>query len=67
MFYLEGDLIDLVQQVDAWDVSPVAFDDVDKVVGCGVVPQSDVRVVDLVLGQDRFNLYQKVEMNNLHE
>ena len=59
MFYLDRDLIDFVQQVDAWDVSPVAFDDVDKIVGCGVVPQRDVRVVDFVLGQDRFNLMQK--------
>ena len=55
-FYLDGDLIDLVQQVDAGDVGPVSLDDIDEVVGRGVVPQCDVSVVDLVLGQDRFHL-----------
>jgi hypothetical protein len=63
MDYLDRYLIDFVQQVDAGDVGPVAFDDVDKIVGCGVVPQRDVGVVNLVLGQDRFDLIQKVQRN----
>ena len=41
-------LVNLVQQVDAGDVRPVALHHVDQVVGCGVAPQSDVRVVDPV-------------------
>ena len=54
--YLNRNLVDLVQQVDARDVGSVAFDDVDQVVGGGVVTQRDVGVVDLVLRQDRFHL-----------
>ena len=45
---LDRYLVDLVQQVDAGDVRPVALHHVDQVVGCGVAPQSDVRVVDPV-------------------
>ena len=50
--YLNRNLVDLVQQVDARDVGSVAFDDVDQVVGGGVVTKRDVGVVDLVLRQD---------------
>lgn len=45
-------LTNFVQQVDARHVYPVALDHVDEVVAGGVVAQRDVRVVDLVLGQD---------------
>jgi hypothetical protein len=55
-FHLDRNLIDLVEKVDARDVGSVAFDDVDEVVGSRVVPQRDVGVVYLVLGQDRFDL-----------
>jgi len=55
-FHLDRYLIDLVEKVDARDVGSVAFDDVDEVVGGRVVPQRDVGIVDLVFGQDRFDL-----------
>jgi hypothetical protein len=54
--HLDGDLVDLVEQVDARDVGPVALDDVDQVVGRGVVSQRDVGVVNLILGQNRLDL-----------
>lgn len=50
--FLDGDLIDLVEQIDAGYVDAVALDDVDEVVAGGVVPQRDVRIVYLVLGQN---------------
>lgn len=55
---LDADLIDLVEQVDARDVNPVALDDVDEVVGRRVVLEHDVRVVDLVLAQNRLHRVQ---------
>ena len=33
---LNADLVDLVEDVDAWDVSPVAFNHVDQLVRGGV-------------------------------
>ncbi len=50
---LDRYLVNLVQQVDARDVDSVSLDNVNQIVGRGVVSQRDVRVVDLVLGQDR--------------
>lgn len=49
---LDADLIDFVEQVDARDIDAVPLDDVDQVVGRRVVPQRDVGVVHLVLGQN---------------
>jgi len=49
---LDGDLIDLVQQIDAGYVNAVAFDHIDQVVTGGIISQSNVRIVDLVLGQN---------------
>lgn len=52
---LEGNGVDLVEGVEARDVLPVAFDDVDDVVLCGVAFDAQVGVVDLVLPKDGFN------------
>ena len=49
---------DLIEQVDAGDVDAVSLDDVDEVVGSGVTTQGYVRVVDLVLTQDRLDQIQ---------
>lgn len=59
---LDGQLVDLVQNIDARYVSPVAFDDVDELVDGGITSAENIaahyfifpanRVDDLV-GQDR--------------
>ena len=55
-FYLNRNLINFVEEIDARDVCSVALDDVDEIVGGGVVSQRDVGIVDLVLRQNRLNL-----------
>jgi hypothetical protein len=50
--YLDRDLIDLVEQVDAGDVGPVALHNVNKIVSSGVISKCNVCIVDLVLRQD---------------
>ena len=53
---LDRNLINFVEEIDARDVCSVALDDVDEIVGGGVVSQRDVGIVDLVLRQNRLNL-----------
>ena len=53
---LDRTLINFVEEIDARDVCSVALDDVDEIVGGGVVSQRDVGIVDLVLRQNRLNL-----------
>ena len=50
--YLDGDLVNLVEHIDAGDVDSVALDHIDQLFSRGVVPQSDVCVVDPVLSKD---------------
>ena len=54
---LDRNLINFVEEIDARDVCSVALDDVDEIVGGGVVSQRDVGIVDLVLRQNRLNLH----------
>eukprot|EP00053_Salpingoeca_punica_P020781 m.212348 g.212348 ORF g.212348 m.212348 type:complete len:417 (+) comp20083_c0_seq1:2736-3986(+) len=49
---LDGDLVDLVQDVDAGDVHAVALDDINKLVLGRVALERNVRIVDAVLGED---------------
>ena len=50
--FLHGDLVNLVDGVDARDVHAAALDDVDEVLVRAVVVQLDVRVLNPVLRQD---------------
>ena len=46
---LDGQLVDLVQHVDAGDVPAIALDHVDELVDRGVASAEDVAAHDLVL------------------
>ena len=48
----DGQLVDLVQDVDAWNVPPVALDNVDELVDGGVAPAEYVAAHYLVLSAD---------------
>jgi hypothetical protein len=49
---LDGELVDLVQHVDAGDVASIALDHVDQLVDGGVAAAEDVSAHDLVLPAD---------------
>lgn len=55
---LDTDLINLVQQIDARDVNAIALDHIDQIVRGGVEAQRDVRIVNLVLGQNGLDRVQ---------
>ena len=47
--HLNGDLIDLVEDVDAWNVNAIALDHVNQIIYGRVAAESDIDVVDFVL------------------
>jgi len=49
-----GNLINLVQQVDARNVDTISFNDINQIISSCVVSQSDVSIVNPVLRQDLF-------------
>ena len=55
IYLLEGDLVDLVVNVEAGHVHAVALDDVDKLVGAAVLAKEYLRVEDLVFVQDHLH------------
>ena len=52
---LNRDSVNLVEDVDAWDVDAIAFDDIDKVIHGTVFLELDVSVGDFVLVKDGTN------------
>ena len=50
--YLNGNLVNLVEEVYGGYVYPVALDNVDDVIGRGITTEGDVGIVDTVLCQD---------------
>ena len=63
--YLDWDLINLVQDVDARHVDTVALNGVNEVLVGGIHAQRDVGIVNLVLGQD--GLYHvRIQMRLCH-
>lgn len=50
--FFHADAVDLVQHVDARDVFPVAFNDVDKIVFSSITAQVDVCIEEPVLLRD---------------
>ena len=56
--YLNGDLVNLVEEVDGRYENPVALDDVDDIIGSGVTAEGDVGIVDAILGQNAADLLQ---------
>ena len=53
---LDGNLVDLVESIDAGNVDPVPLDHVNQVVGSRVAAEHHVCVVDLVLSADGLDL-----------
>ena len=51
--YLYGNLVDLVEEVNAGDVHSVPLHHVDQILCRGIIAQCDVSIVDLVLAQNR--------------
>ncbi len=47
--YLNGNLINLVEDIDGRDVHAVALDNVNQIVFGGVIAQADVGIVDAIL------------------
>mmetsp|Transcript_32206 Transcript_32206/g.39930 ORF Transcript_32206/g.39930 Transcript_32206/m.39930 type:complete len:335 (-) Transcript_32206:232-1236(-) len=62
---LNGDSINLVVDVDALDVLPIALDRVDQVLHVVIAIELDVRVVDLVLVHDALH-HPLVDLRLLH-
>lgn len=52
---LNGNLIDLVKDIDAWDIDPVSLDNIDELIGRRVASKCNISVRDLILGSDRFD------------
>ena len=50
---LYGNLVDLVEEVNAGDVHSVPLHHVDQILCRGIIAQCDVSIVDLVLAQNR--------------
>ena len=46
---LNGDLVDLVEHIEAREVHTVALNHIDELVCRGVAPERHIRIVDLVL------------------
>ena len=53
---LDGDLVNLVENVDAGDIDAVGLDHVDELVRVGVLAQDNVGVVDAVLSANGLDL-----------
>jgi len=48
----DGDLIDLVEHINARDIEAVAFNDIDEIISGGIATKGDICVGDLVLVAD---------------
>lgn len=53
---LDGDLVNLVQGIDAGDVDPVSLDDINQVIGRGITAEHEIRIVNLVLPANGLDL-----------
>ena len=53
--FLNTDLVDLVQHINARDVDSVTLDDVNELVDRCIAPEVHVAVRNAVLGTDRFD------------
>ncbi len=49
MYDLDGDLVDLIQDVDCRNVDAIALNDVNQLICCGITAESNVCIVDAVL------------------
>lgn len=50
--HLYGNLVNFIQHEYAGDVYSVAFNDIDEILGRGIIPQGDVSIVDSVFTQN---------------
>lgn len=53
-----GDLINLVEEINAWNVDTIAFDDINEIFGSSIILQGDVSVVNFVFSQNGFDRVQ---------
>ena len=44
---LDGDLIDLVEDIDAGDVDTVAFNDINQIISCSITVEVEISITNL--------------------
>ena len=55
---LDGYLINFIENVDAWNIDAIPFDDVDQFLGSGIMAQRHVGIADSVLAEYCFHSIQ---------
>lgn len=59
--FFDGNLVDLIQNVYAWDVNAIPFNHIDQILGCSIIFEGDVGVMDFIFAQ--YRLYRfRVEL-----
>jgi hypothetical protein len=53
--FLNGNLIDLVEHIDAWHINPVSLNDIDKLIDGRVTSKRNISVRNLVLSTNRLD------------